>query len=379
MDAQAAGRLPAHPTIAPMSIYQRKPRCSFLLLSLIPPSLSSSHRDMTHTSYWSSFYMPAPGMGPCTPSGARLPSMRRFASCFSAVVGLCLRMSGTWGGRFGLWPIDMPTRTWALVSSYSPQHKAAPTYQRLQRRVGVVNQIIVVSHLSRLKQEQQRAAPKLEVSQLVGSLDLIALLACNHGAAHHHGTDANYHDATVRCRVNGADDADVLAIHIECGTDSHWVDGVVLALNQLWLVQDTVYGDMEAMIVLRRKSEDAQRAAVVPLCVCRVRLTQQPFDCELAPLDPNGLRRVDRVEDYGPAIGWRHNDPGVLWRRTWARIGLEGSVEEFVEALKLVRRHQHLSHVELVEGNKRRDLCRGSRIVVLLALLEAEGFEQFAD
>lgn len=58
-----------------------------------------------------SIYIPAPGMGPVTPSGARLPSIRRFASCFSSVVGLSLRISGMWGALLGLCPMDMPTRT----------------------------------------------------------------------------------------------------------------------------------------------------------------------------------------------------------------------------------------------------------------------------
>jgi hypothetical protein len=57
-------------------------------------------------------YMPAPGIGPFTPSGARLPSILRLASCFSAMLGLFFGMSGRWLARLGLWPIDIPTRTY---------------------------------------------------------------------------------------------------------------------------------------------------------------------------------------------------------------------------------------------------------------------------
>jgi hypothetical protein len=61
-------------------------------------------------------YIPAPGIGPVTPSGARLPSIRRFASCFSSKVGLDLRMSGVWAALLGLWPMDMPTRTYIVLA-----------------------------------------------------------------------------------------------------------------------------------------------------------------------------------------------------------------------------------------------------------------------
>jgi len=62
-------------------------------------------------------YIPAPGMGPFTPSGAKLPSIRRLASCFSSWVGFALRISGACAGLLGLWPMDMPTRTCHHVSN----------------------------------------------------------------------------------------------------------------------------------------------------------------------------------------------------------------------------------------------------------------------
>jgi hypothetical protein len=72
--------------------------------------------------------MPAPGIGPFTPAGAKLPSMRRFASCFSAFVGLSFRISGMWGALLGLCPMDMPTRTWGAVSNADMQYDDMWTY-----------------------------------------------------------------------------------------------------------------------------------------------------------------------------------------------------------------------------------------------------------
>ncbi len=42
--------------------------------------------------------------------GAKLPSILRFASCFSSAVGFAFCISGRYGSWCGEWPMDMPTR-----------------------------------------------------------------------------------------------------------------------------------------------------------------------------------------------------------------------------------------------------------------------------
>jgi hypothetical protein len=62
----------------------------------------------------------------------------------------------------------------------------------------------------------------------------------------------------------------------------------------------------------------------------------------------------------------------VVGRRAWSGVRFEGSVEELVEVLEFLQRKEDFRHVELVEFNESLNLSLGCRIVVLLALLDAE-------
>lgn len=179
----------------------------------------------------------------------------------------------------------------------------------------------------------------------------------------------------MRDRVDRDDDTHILAVDVERGANRHWVDRVVLALDQFRLVHDAVDGDMETVVVLRREAENAQCAADEPLRIFRIRSAQEPLDGELAALDPYLLRHLHRVEDDGTAVCRGGDDLRVIWRRTRSRGRLQGAVEEFVEALELIRGEKDLRHVELVKLNKGRDLGGGGRVVELFALLNAERFQ----
>lgn len=253
-------------------------------------------------------------------------------------------------------------------------------YQCLQRRVRVVHQVVVKDHLAAFKQQHERAPAKFEVAQLLAAADLLTLATRDDGAADHHGADADDHDAAKLGRVDGHDDAHVLAVHVQRGADGHGVDRVVLAGDRLGLAHDAVDGDVEAVVVLRREAEHAQGAAgLVAAYVFGVCVAEEPLDAELAALDPNLGGRLDAVKHDGAAVGGRHDDARVVGRRAGARGGLERPVEKLVEALELVEREQYLGEIEAVEGDELGDLGLGRWVVVLFALLDAEALEEFAD
>lgn len=62
-------------------------------------------------------------------SGARLPSILLFASCLSSRVTFSefLRMSGAYWAVSVWWPMDMPTRSYRMVSSFESHVKVRLT------------------------------------------------------------------------------------------------------------------------------------------------------------------------------------------------------------------------------------------------------------
>jgi hypothetical protein len=137
---------------------------------------------------------------------------------------------------------------------------------------------------------------------------------------------------------------------------------------------------VEAVVVLRRETEDAQRATVlVARHVLGVGIPQEALDAELAALDPHVGGRLDAVVDDGAAVGGRDDDARVVGGRARARVGLEGAVEELVEVFEFVEGLADLGEVEAVEGDEFGDLGPGRGVVVLFALLDAEALEEFAD
>ena len=183
----------------------------------------------------------------------------------------------------------------------------------------------------------------------------------------------------MREGVDGHDDPHVLAEDVEGRTYRHRVDRVVFAGDGLRRSDDAVDRDVEAMVVLRRQAEDAERAVHVALGVGRIGVSEQARDRELAALDPDGRRVVDAVEDDGPAIRRRDDDLGVVGGRARPRLGLQPAIEELVERLELAQRQEDVGGVELVEGDEARNLTGRGRIVELAALLDAERLEQLAD
>ena len=251
--------------------------------------------------------------------------------------------------------------------------------QRLERALGVVDEVLVVIHAAGLEQDEQRAAAELEVAELLAAGDVLPGLPRDDRAADHHGADADDHDAAVADRVDRHEDAHVFAVDVERGADGHGVDRVVLAFDRLGGAEDAVDGDVEAVVVLRREPENTQRAAFVALDVFWVRITQQSLEREFPPFDPDLGSVVDAVKHDGAAVGRRHDDVGVVGSGARAGAGFQRAVEELVERLELFQREQHLGHVELVERDETGDLGGGRGVVVLFALLDAEGLEHAAD
>lgn len=145
---------------------------------------------------------------------------------------------------------------------------------------------------------------KLEISKLFRPLDLLTSLPRDNRAPDHHGTDTDNHDTPMLDAVNRHDDPDVLAIHVQRAANGHGVDSIILAIDGLGLAHDAVDGDMEAMIVLRRESEDSERSVRVPLCVFRVSVAEKSLDRKFSAFDPDPLRIFHAVEDYRAAVGW---------------------------------------------------------------------------
>ncbi|KAI6749094.1 hypothetical protein HG531_008041 [Fusarium graminearum] len=89
------------------------------------------------------------------------------------------------------------------------------THQSFKCIVAIVHKIIIKDHSSRLKQEQDGAAAELEVSKLLCTLNLVALVAGDNSAAHHHSTHADDHDTAMSLAVNGDKNSHVLSVHIQ--------------------------------------------------------------------------------------------------------------------------------------------------------------------
>jgi hypothetical protein len=136
---------------------------------------------------------------------------------------------------------------------------------------------------------------------------------------------------------------------------------------------------MEAMVILWSKAEDAQSPALVPLCIFRIASGKKTLNGEVSSLHPDGLCGVKRIEHNTSTVSRRCDDLWSLRRRARSRLGLKCPVEELVEVAELLDGQENLGHVKLVEGDEAGDLSSRGRIVVLLALLDAEGFEKFLD
>lgn len=210
------------------------------------------------------------------------------------------------------------------------------TYQCFKCSARIVDEIIVEQHLSRLKQQQDGTSTKLEVSKLFRPLDLLSLLASNDCATNHHGSHTDDHDPTMLNAVNRYDNSDVFAIDVQRRSDSHGIDGIVLAFDSLGLTHDAINGDMEAMIILRRKSEDTQCTTFVSGSVFGIGISEQSLHVELTTLDPDLGRLGKAVEHDASAVGRRDDNSRVLRCRAGSCIWLQGTVEEFVEVLEVV-------------------------------------------
>lgn len=148
------------------------------------------------------------------------------------------------------------------------------TYQCLKRVRTVRDQVVVKLHDARLEQEKQSRASKLEVPQLLRSLDLLSLLASDDRRTDHHGTDANDHHSTVAHRVDWHANPNVLAIDVQGASDGHRIDRVVLTIEQLGLAHCAIHRDVEAVVVLGRESEDTESTIPVPLRILGIRITK---------------------------------------------------------------------------------------------------------
>ena len=110
-----------------------------------------------------------------------------------------------------------------------------------------------------------------------------------------------------------------------------YVHGIILPRDIRHLPHHRVHRRVEPVVVLRRETEDAQRAAVVPLRLGAVCGTEQARDGELAALDPELRGLVDGLKDHEPAVGAGDEAEGVVGVLDGAGVGLEFAVEELVE------------------------------------------------
>lgn len=170
--------------------------------------------------------------------------------------------------------------------------------------------------------------------------------------------------------VKGNTDADVLAIYVERRADSHWVDGVVLALEELWFAHDAVDGDVEAVVVLGSKAEDAEGALLEAFGILGVRIAEEAGDGEFAAFDPDSGGVFDAVEGDAAAVGGGDDDFWVIWGAARAGVRLELAVEELVEGFERLERVEDLAEVELMEVNEALDIAGRCGVIELLALLD---------
>ena len=230
------------------------------------------------------------------------------------------------------------------------------THKCLQCTVGVVKHVIIPAHDTWLKKDKQSRATELEVSKLLSSLDVFSRLASDDSAADHHSAYADDHDPAMLLRVDGHQNSHIFAVNIEGRSNGHRVDSVVFAFDKLGLAHDTIHWDVEAMVVLRRKAENAESTTLVPLRVFRVAAGQKTFHSKVSSFYPNRLSSIKCVEDNTATICWRHDDLRPIWCRARSRFRLQRSIEEFVEVLKLFDWMKDLRHVKLVESDEARDL-----------------------
>ena len=172
--------------------------------------------------------------------------------------------------------------------------------------------------------------------------------------------------------------ADVLAINIKGRTDGHGIDRVVLTLDQFRLAHNTIHWDVEAVIILRRKSEDSKCAIVEPLRILRIGIAEETCHTELAALDPDTLGILETVENDRATIGGADDDIRVIGRGARSSVGLQFTVKELVEGLELIGWQLNFTHIQLMEVDEAGDLRRRGRVVKLAALLKGQGAKQLA-
>jgi hypothetical protein len=128
---------------------------------------------------------------------------------------------------------------------------------------------------------------------------------------------------------------------------------------------------VKPVIVLGCKAEDAQRPSYVAFGIFGIGVPKKALQGEFSSLDPDGLGRLDVVEDNRAAIGGRDNNPRIIRRRDWTSPRFQGAIEELIESLELVERKQNFRHVKLVESDECRYFSSRGGIIILPPLLEA--------
>ena len=127
-------------------------------------------------------------------------------------------------------PSPIPTRTRVsrqapLLISKSSSHSTVP----FSNRTTIVEPPVERTNVSRVRHTYITALTERKVSELVTSFDLGALFHRCVDAPNHHRADADAHDTPKLRAINGNDLANVLAVNVERGPDSLWLDNTTSA------------------------------------------------------------------------------------------------------------------------------------------------------
>jgi hypothetical protein len=149
--------------------------------------------------------------------------------------------------------------------------------------------------------------------------------------------------------VNRDDDTDVLSIDVQRTSNGHWIDGIIFTIDLLWFSHHTVNRDVEAVVILRRKTEDTQTTVGVTFRIVRICGPQKSLNGELAALDPDFGRLIHAVKDDGSTIRGGDNDARVIRSGTWSCLWLKCAVKEFIEVFEILHGEQDLAHIQLMK------------------------------
>jgi len=189
---------------------------------------------------------------------------------------------------------------------------------------------------------------KSEIPKLLSTFHILPFLYSSLDTANHHSSNTDsHHTAEVRA-VYRDNLADILPIHIQSRSDSLRLNHTTLTnvtatrtnaayIHSIILPRDishrpnrTLNGRMEAVVILRCKSENRESTAGILSRLPLVGVAEESGNGEFAAFDPEACGLANGLECHQSTIGAAHDTIWVVGAFDWTGRGFKFAVESGV-------------------------------------------------